>query len=207
MLRLVPAAAPACSCFELALRLSAVALGLAFACSPSSTESRDRADADVPEDAAADVATDAGFDATVEAETDAAVEAAADGGMDAADAAAPTQKRVLFIGNSYTGVNDLPSVVAALADTTQSPVRFDVAAHLPGGATWEQHDQDPAVTALLVQGWDFVVLQDQSQQPWLKGVVSHYTSFARFDEICRPGRRRDSLLPCFLRGIAPSSVA
>ena len=44
------------------------------------------------------------------------------------------------------------------------------------------------------------------RRPKDKGDASHYTSFARSDEICRPGRRRESLLPCRLRGVAPSSV-
>jgi len=45
------------------------------------------------------------------------------------------------------------------------------------------------------------------RSPWQKGDASHYTSFVRSDEICRPGRRRESLLPCRLRSVAPSSVA
>jgi putative transposase len=40
-----------------------------------------------------------------------------------------------------------------------------------------------------------------------KGDASHYTSFARCDEIWRPGRRRESLLPCRLRRGAPSRRA
>jgi hypothetical protein len=43
--------------------------------------------------------------------------------------------------------------------------------------------------------------------PNAKGDVSHYTSFTRSDAICRPGRRRESLLPCRLRSVAPSSGA
>ncbi|HEY8432551.1 MAG TPA: hypothetical protein VIL20_29475 [Sandaracinaceae bacterium] len=74
--------------------------------------------------------------------------------------------RVLFIGNSYTEVHDLPAVLARLSESPRSPMRFEVAQHTPGGRTWEQHDADPTVDALIAQGWDYVVLQDQSQQPW-----------------------------------------
>lgn len=114
---------------------------------------------DAREDAASDVGTDAASDARLDAPPD------------APDSNPPTTQRVLFIGNSYTGVNGLPEVVAALGSAPQSPVRFQVEAHTPGGATWEVHDQNPAVDALIAQGWDVVVLQDQSEQPWANGTV------------------------------------
>lgn len=74
--------------------------------------------------------------------------------------------RVLFIGNSYTGVNDLPGVVARMSTGPSSPVRFAVAMYAPGGTSWENHDADPMVATLIAEGWDDVVLQDQSEQPW-----------------------------------------
>ncbi len=78
----------------------------------------------------------------------------------------PPTVRVLFIGNSYTGVNDLPHVVARLAEAPDSPVRFEVGQYTPGGQTWGGHDADPRVDALIAEGWDYVVLQDQSAQPF-----------------------------------------
>lgn len=51
------------------------------------------------------------------------------------------------------------------------------------------------------------VVRTAVRAPNMKGDVPHYTSFARFDEIRRPGRRRESLVPCCLRGVAPASVA
>lgn len=74
--------------------------------------------------------------------------------------------RVLFIGNSYTWSNGLPAVLVKLGDATQSPVRFEVAQHTPGGARWEQHAVNPTVHQLIAQSWDTVVLQDQSAQAW-----------------------------------------
>ncbi|NNM28048.1 MAG: hypothetical protein HKO57_00880, partial [Akkermansiaceae bacterium] len=74
-------------------------------------------------------------------------------------------RRILFIGNSYTGQirNMLTRVVAA------SPHR---ATHLefvtPGGKTLEFHAHDPPTLARIRNGnWDLVVLQDQSQTPAL----------------------------------------
>ena len=72
--------------------------------------------------------------------------------------------RVLFLGNSYTAVNDLPQTFADLAWSAHRRVEFGVQA--PGG--WTLADQaDSPDTARLIAGtrWDFVVLQDQSEIP------------------------------------------
>lgn len=72
--------------------------------------------------------------------------------------------RVLFIGNSYTFVNDLPSMVGNMA--AASGDRLITASSTPGGATLEQHCNNPATLSLINQGnWDYVVLQEQSQLP------------------------------------------
>jgi hypothetical protein len=90
-----------------------------------------------------------------------------DAGAPLADArTGPPTVRVLFIGNSFTNYNDLPSVLARLGEAPQSPVRFEVAQHTPGGENWQGHDADPRVDELIQEGWDYVVLQDQSVLPF-----------------------------------------
>lgn len=75
-----------------------------------------------------------------------------------------TCTRVLFIGNSYTYVNDLPSTFAALAAAGGHGVETAMLA--TGGATLAQHAADPATKTTLAAGrWNVVVLQDQSQIP------------------------------------------
>lgn len=98
---------------------------------------------------------------------------AGDGPVDAAstdgaatDATPKPTAKILFIGNSYTYVNDLPGTLTKLGAASQSPMAFSVQQHTPGGTRWEEHDT-PAVHELIKKGWDTVVLQDQSQQPWL----------------------------------------
>ena len=78
----------------------------------------------------------------------------------------PRVVRALFLGNSYTYVNDLPGVITRLADNARSPVRFETGMLAPPGQTWEGLDADPMVDTLLGQAWDVVVLQDQSEQAW-----------------------------------------
>jgi hypothetical protein len=72
--------------------------------------------------------------------------------------------RMLFIGNSYTGVNDLPETTRQLALSLGEALV--VASSAPGGYTFQQHSTSPATLGLIDQGnWDFVVLQEQSQLP------------------------------------------
>jgi hypothetical protein len=73
--------------------------------------------------------------------------------------------RVLFVGNSYTSVNDLPKVVAALAKAGgQRPLEYD--RETPGGCTLEKHAKDgKAAKKIAARKWDYVVLQEQSLRP------------------------------------------
>ena len=72
--------------------------------------------------------------------------------------------RILFIGNSLTSANNLPAMVAAIADSRGVEVITD--AHTPGGARLRNHAANKNVLRKLrKQSWDFVVLQEQSQSP------------------------------------------
>ena len=74
------------------------------------------------------------------------------------------QTRVLFIGNSYTYVNGLPSLIQSLATIGGKTMVVDSA--LVGGYTFQNHSTDPTTLNKIRQGgWDFVVLQEQSQRP------------------------------------------
>lgn len=71
---------------------------------------------------------------------------------------------VLFIGNSYTYVIDLPLMIENLASSLGDEVYSDE--HTPGGTTLANHAANPTVYAKINSTpWDFVVLQAQSQEP------------------------------------------
>jgi hypothetical protein len=75
---------------------------------------------------------------------------------------------VLFVGNSYTAVNDLPSLVAHLAAAAGEPFRLNAVQDCPGGATLKQHWESARDTALLAEShFDWMVLQEQSETPSL----------------------------------------
>jgi hypothetical protein len=72
--------------------------------------------------------------------------------------------RILFIGNSYTYVNDLPGTFAHLACSGGHKVETGMAAD--GGWTLEQHaSASGTLDKLNGQQWDYVVLQEQSEIP------------------------------------------
>jgi hypothetical protein len=79
--------------------------------------------------------------------------------------------RILFIGNSYTYVNDLPGVFTRLACSGGYKVQTGLAA--PGGWTLAQHDASNETLAALKQHkWDYVVLQEQSEIPAIQSARS-----------------------------------
>ncbi len=72
--------------------------------------------------------------------------------------------RVLFLGNSYTGVNNLPQITQNLASGANKTLIID--SNTPGGHTLEQHSLNPtSLNKIMLGNWDFVVLQEQSQIP------------------------------------------
>ncbi len=75
-----------------------------------------------------------------------------------------TTKKVLFLGNSYTYVNDLPSIIDSLANADGNDLIHDQ--NTPGGYTLEEHSTNATSLAKISsQNWDFVVIQEQSQRP------------------------------------------
>lgn len=71
---------------------------------------------------------------------------------------------VLFIGNSYTSVNDLPSMLEQLAESAGKTVF--AGSKTNGGFTFHNQVNDPQTFAAMHQyPWDVVVLQAQSQEP------------------------------------------
>jgi hypothetical protein len=88
-------------------------------------------------------------------------------------------KRILFIGNSYTYYNNLPTMVKNVAASTGDALR--ASSYTVGGTSLEEHFANTGTTGALEQGgWDYVVLQDHSQRPALQDVYvqEHVYPFA-----------------------------
>tara|TARA_B100000809_G_scaffold92076_1_gene90575 strand:+ start:9877 stop:11136 length:1260 start_codon:yes stop_codon:yes gene_type:complete len=73
-------------------------------------------------------------------------------------------KKVLFIGNSYTSVNSLPSLVKNIALSFGDTMLTDQ--NTPGGQQLVQHVVNATtLSKISSQNWDNVVIQEQSQKP------------------------------------------
>ena len=77
--------------------------------------------------------------------------------------------KVLFIGNSYTYVNDLPKMIEDIANNENKIITHESVT--PGGCTLFLHLESEETMSKIRRGnWDYVVLQEQSQLP----VIDYY---------------------------------
>jgi PKD repeat protein len=80
------------------------------------------------------------------------------------NAIAQQSYNVLFLGNSYTGVNNLPQLVHDVALSAGDTLVFD--SNTPGGYQLIDHSTDvTSQNKIAIGGWDYVVIQGQSQEP------------------------------------------
>ena len=92
---------------------------------------------------------------------------------------------VLFMGNSHTYYNNLPTLFSNLSASGGKVVTTDMSA--PGGYTLEQHTTNETTLQKISQGgWDYVVLQEQSEYP----VIEYY----RFNSMYPAAHHLDSLI-------------
>lgn len=123
-------------------------------------------------------------------------------------AAKPAQAiRILFIGNSYTYTNDLPTLVRELALASGAARRVETEAVTSGGVSLKWHwEQGTARAALARKRWDYVVLQDFSTLPLTDpAVVRQYVRL--FDEQIRKTGARTVLYLTWARATAPETQA
>jgi hypothetical protein len=72
-------------------------------------------------------------------------------------------QRMLFLGHSYTYYNDMPAMVAKMADSANSPVRYDITMSAFPNASLEDHWNNRKTRQLLSQGgWYRVIAQPET---------------------------------------------
>lgn len=115
---------------------------------------------------------------------------------------------VLFIGNSYTFVNG--GLGAQLSGLDPSIQTSTIAL---GGYSLEMHWKNKnAVEAIQKGGWDYVILQEQSQTPII-GRTSFVEYARKFDEIIRQAGAKTILLMTWERpdsravGVTTANIA
>ena len=71
---------------------------------------------------------------------------------------------VLFIGNSYIASNNLPNIISTISNSVGD--YLNTGSSLIGGATLQTHVNNTNSNNLIMNGgWDYVVIQEQSQYP------------------------------------------
>jgi len=100
-------------------------------------------------------------------------------------------KRALFLGNSYTAYNSLPSLVSKVAGSQSDSLQ--VVSYNPGGYRFLQHDTTITVNNYINnQTWDFVILQEQSQLPSFSPAQVAQEVYPYAASLCQKIAQKDS---------------
>jgi hypothetical protein len=112
---------------------------------------------------------------------------------------------VLFIGNSFTQRNDLPGLVAQMAEAAGEQLDHELLSI--GGASLRMHWNKGEAAELIKNGlFDVVVLQEQSTLP-IKNAARMRENVLLFDEAIKAVRARTALYMTWARAHAPQSQA
>jgi hypothetical protein len=110
---------------------------------------------------------------------------------------------VLFIGNSFTARNDLPGLIARLAEAGGHHLRHQLIS--VGGASLRTHwNKGQAQHRIKGGDFDYVVLQEQSTLP-VKNSTRMHENVRLFDEVIRAAGARTALYMTWARRHAPET--
>ena len=125
--------------------------------------------------------------------------------------------RTLFIGNSYTYVNSVDQMYASISKSAGKSNRPETVRITPGGYRLAGHANDVAKNGSALnkaitdsRGWDFVVLQDQSQTPGLASPAAQKASRDGAKQIASFVKDSDATIVLYMtwaRRDAPGSKA
>ena len=113
--------------------------------------------------------------------------------------------QVLFIGNSFTARNDVPGLIARLAEARSKRLEHRLIS--AGGASLRMHwNRGDAQKEIERTRYDWVVLQEQSTLP-VKNAARMKENVRLFDEAIRASGARMALYLTWARTSAPASQA
>ncbi len=108
--------------------------------------------------------------------------------------------RILFIGNSYTFMNDLPGTFSKLAESGGEIVKTDISAI--GGTTLEKHSKSKKTINKIKTGkWNYVVLQEHSLGTLVDSfrIKSTYPSVQYLDSLIKTRKAKTLLYMTWAR--------
>lgn len=110
---------------------------------------------------------------------------------------------VLFIGNSFTARNNVPALVAQLAESRGKRLQHRLIS--AGGASLRMHwNKGDAQKAIRDTHYDYVVLQEQSTLP-IKNAVRMHENIRLFDKEIRDSGAKTALYMTWARQNAPET--
>ena len=108
---------------------------------------------------------------------------------------------VLFIGNSFTARNDVPGLIAKLAEGGGHQLQHQLIS--AGGASLRMHwNKGHAQNRIKEDDFDYVVLQEQSTLP-VKNATRMHENVRLFDEAIRAAGAKTALYMTWARQHAP----
>lgn len=110
---------------------------------------------------------------------------------------------VLFIGNSFTARNNLPGLIAQMAESIGSRLQHRLIT--AGGASLRMHwNRGEAQKEILATRYDYVVLQEQSTLP-LKNPQRMHENIRLFEEVIQSSGAGTALYMTWARSNAPET--
>jgi hypothetical protein len=111
--------------------------------------------------------------------------------------------KALFIGNSFTARNDVPGLIAQLAEARGKQLQHKLIS--AGGASLRMHwNKGDAQKAIEQTRYDYVVLQEQSTLP-VKNAARMHDNVRLFDEAIKASGAKTALYLTWARLNAPQS--
>jgi len=111
--------------------------------------------------------------------------------------------KILFIGNSFTGRNNVPALIAQLAVARGKEVQHRLIS--AGGASLRMHwNKGDAQKAIEQTSYDYVVLQEQSTLP-VKNAVRMHENIRLFDPVIKASGAKTVLYLTWARQNVPEA--
>jgi len=111
--------------------------------------------------------------------------------------------KVLFIGNSFTARNNVPGLVAQLAESRGKQLQHRLIS--AGGASLRMHwNKGDAQKAIQQTRYDYVVLQEQSTLP-IKNPLRMHENIRLFDQAIKASGAKTALYLTWARQNAPET--
>src|ERR1043166_8972822 len=111
--------------------------------------------------------------------------------------------KILFIGNSFTTRNNLPGLIAQLADSRGKKVEHRLI--WAGGASLRMHwNKGEAQKAIQQTRYDYVVLQEQSTLP-IKSPQRMHENVRLFDPVIKASGAKTALYLTWARQNTPEA--